>query len=171
MLSNEHVKIIQKDFKEGSWNISSFLIYWHNKEKTIWTFILPLLEDGSLLYIKEFRAWPEKIIISFPVWALEDWLTEIENSRKELEEETWYTSNNIFYLWSSIIENNFEWEAKFYIAKNCYKISEQNLENWENIDVHRASIDSFYKMILEWKVCSSKTAYCFLLAKEKWFFN
>ena len=171
VVSNKYVKILQKDFEEESWKISSFLIYWHNKKKTVGTFVLPLLPNNNLLYIKEFRAWPEKVVISFPVGALDDWITEVENAKKELEEETGYTSDEISFLWKSIIESNFEWEAQFYIARNCYKKWGQKLDNWENIDVYEASIEEFYSMILDWQINFSKAVHCFLLAKEKWFFE
>lgn len=170
-LSNKYVKVIQKDFLDSNFNKSSFLVYWHNKKKTVWTFILPITTDNKIIYIKEYRAWPEKYIISFPVWALEDNLSEIENCKKELLEETWYISNNFKYLWESIIESNFEWKAVYYIAKDCKYIKNQNLDIWENIKVYKTSINNFKKMILNWKVNFTKTVYCFFLAESKWYFN
>ena len=171
VLKNRHRKIIKKEFLEKNWEISSYLIYAHDTEITIWTFILPLTKDGQIIYIKEYRAWPEKVVISFPVGALDDNITEIENCKKELEEETWYTSENIIYLWDSIIENYYEWEAKYYVALNCELKWKQELDVGENIDVYKTSVSDFYKMVLSWEVKSSKTAYCFLLAKEKGYFD
>ena len=84
-----------------------------------------------------------------------------------MKEETWYFSEEIEFLWESIIENYFEWKVLYYIAKNCKKISNQDLEIWENIWVFKTSISEFEKMISDWKVLSSKTGYCFLLAKLK----
>ena len=102
---------------------------------------------------------------------LDDWVDEIENCKRELKEETWYFSEEIEFLWESIIENYFEWKVLYYIAKNCKKISNQDLEIWENIWVFKTSSSEFEKMISDWKVLSSKTAYCFLLAKLKKYFS
>ena len=171
ILSNKYIKILQKDFINPNFSKSSFLIYWHNKEQTIWTFVIPITKDNEIIYIKEYRAWPETEVISFPVWALEDNISEIENCKKELEEETWYISNNIEYLWECIIENNFEWKAKFYIALGCTKKYKQNLENWENIKVYKTAIGDFKNMIINWKINFAKTVYWFTLAENKWYFK
>ncbi len=165
--SNPYLKVMEKKFQDDLWNESSFLITWHNKEKSIWTFVLPLTKDKKILYLKEYRYGPEKFVINFPVWILEYWLTETENCKIELQEETWYTSENIQYIWNSIIENYFQWEVKYYIAYDCEKISKTKLENWEKIEVFSASVENFEKMILEGEVLSSKTAYIFLLARMK----
>ena len=164
---NPYLKVSEKRYEDENGNISSFLITWHNREKTIWTFVLPITQDWEILYLKEYRYWPEDFVINFPVWMLDDWVDEIENCKRELKEETWYFSEEIEFLWESIIENYFEGKIRYYIAKNCKKISNQNLEIWENIWVFKTSISEFEKMISDWKVLSSKTAYCFFLAKLK----
>ncbi len=183
VLFNKYVKVIQKDFLDSNLNKSSFLVYWHNKKRTVWTFILPITINNEIIYIKEYRAWPEKYVISFPVWALEDNLSEIENCKKELLEETWYVSNdfeylwesiienNFEYLWESIIENNFEWKSVYYIARNCEYIKKQDLDVWEDIKVYKSSISDFKKMILSWEINFAKTVYCFFLAEFKWYFK
>ena len=164
---NPYLKVSEKKFEDENGKISSFLITWHNKEKTIWTFVLPITQNWEILYLKEYRYWPEDFVINFPVWMLDDWVDEIENCKKELKEETWYFSDEIEFLWESIIENYFEGKIRYYIAKNCKKIANQDLEVWENICVFKTSISEFEKMILDWKVLSSKTVYCFFLAKLK----
>lgn len=164
VISNKYLKVAKKIFSEENWKKNSFLITSHNKKKSIWTFVLPITSNGEIIYLKEYRYWPEKIVINFPVGILENWISEIKNCKRELLEETWYDSDEIIYLWKSIIENYFEWEIKYYIAKNCKKSSKQKLDNWENIEVFKTSTENFENMILWWEVESSKTAYCFFLA-------
>lgn len=167
VVENPYLKVSEKKFEDENWKVSSFLITWHNKRSQIWTFILPITEDWEIIYLKEYRYWPERFIINFPVWILENWLSELENCKKELLEETWYFSENIEFLAESIIENYFEWKIHFYVAKNCKKVSNQDLENGENIEVFKDTIENFEKKILSWEVLSSKTCYCFLLARAK----
>lgn len=100
---------------------------------------------------------------------LEDNISHIELVKKELLEETGYFSDEIIFLGESIIENYFEWKISYFIAKNCKKIQDQNLEIWENIEVFETSIENFEKMILNGEVESSKTAFCFFLARWKKF--
>lgn len=98
---------------------------------------------------------------------LEDGVSHIENAKNELREETGYTSDEIIFLGESIIENYFEGKISYFIAKNCEKIGSQDLENGEEIDVFEARIEEFENMILGGEVESSKTAFCFMLAKMK----
>ena len=100
---------------------------------------------------------------------LDDGISEIENCKKELLEETWYISDEIELLTESIIENYFEWTLRYFVAKNCKKLKSQELEAWENIEIFSSSLEDFQKLILDWKVLSSKTAFCFFLAKAKWY--
>ena len=167
VVNNWYVKVIDKIFLEKDWKEHSFLVLSNNNKIVAWTYVLPITEDNQIIYLKEFRVWIEKVIINFPLGTLEDWLTEVENCKKELEEEAWYTSDDFKYLWKSFVENAQEWEVKYYLAKNCKNIWEQKLETCENIDVFTTTIENFENMILNWEVESSKTAYIFLLARKK----
>ncbi|PID87665.1 hypothetical protein CSB07_00235 [Candidatus Gracilibacteria bacterium] len=183
VLFNKYVKVIQKDFLDSNLNKSSFLVYGHNKKRTVGTFILPITINNEIIYIKEYRAGPEKYVISFPVGALEDNLSEIENCKKELLEETGYVSNdfeylgesiienNFEYLGESIIENNFEGKSVYYIARNCEYIKKQDLDVGEDIKVYKSSISDFKKMILSGEINFAKTVYCFFLAEFKGYFK
>lgn len=102
----------------------------------------------------------------FPVWVQEKNLTEIENVKKELLEESWHISNEIEYLWSTIASNYEDTILKYYIAKNCV-FHKQNLEEWEYIEVLKVSLEEFEKMIIDWKINCPTTLSCFTLAKFK----
>lgn len=166
---NNYLKVKEKIYEDENGIKSSFLITSHNKSKTIWTYILPITQDKEIIYLKEFRYGPEEIVINFPVWMLDDWISEIENCKKELFEETWFISDRFEYLWESIIENYFEWRMKYYVALDCKRVSEQQLGEAEKIEVYISSVTEFEKMITENKVLSSKTCYSFFLAKCKWY--
>ena len=81
VVQNPYLKVSEKRYEDENGNISSFLITWHNREKTIWTFVLPITQDWEILYLKEYRYWPEDFVINFPVWMLDDWVDEIENCK------------------------------------------------------------------------------------------
>lgn len=167
VVHNPYLKVMEKKFLESNWKQSSFLIMAHNKKQSEATFVLPVTEYGTMIYLQEFRYGPEKVIINFPVGMLEDNISPIENVKRELYEETGYMSDNIEFLWESIIENYFEGRILYFIAKNCKKCGMQKLECGENIQVCETSIDEFEKMIIDGKVLSSKSAFCFYLAKMK----
>ena len=105
LVSNPYLKVSEKKYFDEHWKESSFLITWHNRNKTVWTCVLPITKDKRIIYLKEFRYWPEDWIINFPIWMLDDWVDEISNWKRELEEETW------FYF---SIQNHF-----FKFCKSC----------------------------------------------------
>ena len=71
IVSNPYLKVSQKDYIDEKWNKSSFLITWHNKKESIWTMILPITSDWQILYLKEYRYWPEKFVINLLLkWGL-----------------------------------------------------------------------------------------------------
>lgn len=167
--ANPYLKVMNKKFVDKEGRESNFLITSNNKKKSIWTFIMPITEDDKIIYLKEYRYGPEKIVINFPVWMLDDGLSELDNCKKELREETGYESQDIVFLWESIVENYFEWSVKYYIAKWCKKTSNPKYDFSEKIEVYSCSPEEFEKMILNWEILSSKTCYCFFLAKSMWF--
>lgn len=167
LVKNWYVKILEEIYLTKDWKEHNIFVSSADKEKSIWVFILPITENWEIIYLKEFRYWPEKVIINFPGWVLEDWVDEIENCKNELIEETWYYSDDIKYLSTTILEPYIKWEMKYYIAKNCKKLKKQELDYWEYIEFHKTSIENFEKMIISWEVECSRTAYCFLLAKAK----
>ena len=108
LVSNPYLKVSEKKYFDEHWKESSFLITWHNRNKTVWTCVLPITKDKRIIYLKEFRYWPEDWIINFPIWMLDDWVDEISNWKRELEEETWFYSDDLDFLSETIIWNYFE---------------------------------------------------------------
>jgi len=168
LIKNWYIKIIKKIFSNEKWILSNFLISSHDKKTSIWTMILPITLDNKIILLEEYRYWPEEFVFNFPVWMLEDWISEIDNSINELEEETWYSCNKLSYLWESIVENYFEWKVKYYIAKDCYKKQTQHLDKWENINIHLFTKNEFENLIKNWVIKDSKTVYCYTIAKFNW---
>ena len=166
IIDNWFRKIISKDFIDKKWNKSNFLVASHSKVNEA-VVILALDEEENILYLEEFRYWPEEKIINFPMWWIEQWDSKIDTLKKELKEETWYSSENIEFLFEWIVSNYEDTKIFYYIAKNCKKWK-QNLEDTEFIDLNKTSISNFEKMILEWKVKCPLTISCFYFAKWKW---
>ena len=52
---NPYLKISEKIFQEPNGKESHFLITSHNKTTSDATFVLPITENGKILYLKEYR--------------------------------------------------------------------------------------------------------------------
>jgi len=166
IVSNWFRQTIEKKFELNDWKVLDFLInsqVWTNKS----TIILPITTKWKIIYLKEYRYWVEKYIINFPMWALEKWITINKNAKNELNEETGYDTNNLKFVWKSMVSNYDSTLVTMYVANNCSKIAEQDLSEWEKITVFRTSINKFEEMILDWKVDCPLTISCFYMAKAK----
>lgn len=167
LTENKYRKVFEMTYKLSSWKEKSFIITGHNNTETSATMIIPITKDWEILYLREFRYWPEKFIINFPIWMQENYLSEEENCRKELLEETWYNYESIEFIGETIIENYSKWQIRYFLATWCEKNQEIWLEEWEIIEVHKTSIDNFSKMITDWDVQCSFSISWFFLALNK----
>ena len=128
--------------------------------------IIASTSEWKILILEEKQPWRD-VFYWLVGWTCENNENPIETAKRELIEETWMISDDWEKFWSFKISSKLAYESHIFIAKNCKKITNQDLEIWENIWVFKTSISEFEKMISDWKVLSSKTAYCFLLAKLK----
>lgn len=129
-----------------------------------WTMILTLDSDNNIYYWEEFRYWNEDMVRNFPWWRHEPELTFEENALKELKEELWATSDEIIYLWESIISGFEHWIVKYFLVKNCI-FWEQELEETEDIKINKCSLEEFEQKIVSWEINCPLTISCYTKAK------
>lgn len=158
-------KIILKTLEVKKWIIHTYPISSHIDEK-IATMVFPLNKNKEVIFCKEWRPWIEDFIYNFPVWIKEKYLTFEENAKKELKEEVWVPSENIVYLWKTIVANYDNTIIKYFLALDCEE-QEQELEEWEIIEVQKCSISEFEQKIISLKINCPLTISCFSLAKLK----
>lgn len=129
---------------------------------------MPINFKWEIIYIKEFRFWIEDYIYSFPMWAVISWDTLEDTVKKELEEETWYETQDIFHIWETIVANYDENIVDYFFVK-CWNLLNQHLEQGEYIKVFSCSLSEFEEKIKNWIINCPLTLSCYTLAKLKWF--
>ena len=95
---------------------------------------LPVTKDNEVLLVVQPRVVREGVLVELPAGYIEDNENPIESIKRELLEETGYTSNNIKHL-SSYYQDQGCSDAynHTYLALDCEKIKEQNLDKDEFI--------------------------------------
>lgn len=166
VLSNLYRNILEKDFREKDGNIYTYHVVKVNGTKQA-TMILPLTESWDIVLQKEYRVGTEEVVYQFAIGILEKGLSEEKNCKKELKEETGYSSKNFTKLWKSIVEYYYDGHINYYIAQNCTK-GTQNLEVGENIEVMIVSKEKFISMIKNGTINCPFTLACYTLAQTKW---
>ncbi len=162
---NPYRQILEKDFVERDGSVGTYMTIRATGTKQA-TMILPVTESGEIVIQKEFRVGMEEIIYQFPVGILEPDLSAEENCKKELSEETGYTTNSLTKLGTTISEYYYDAHIHHYIAKNCIA-GEQDLELSENIEALTVTQSELEDMISRWTISCPLTISCYTLAKMK----
>lgn len=132
------------------------------------TMVFPITLEWNVIYNKEWRPWIEDFVYNFPVGMQEENLSFEENAAKELLEEVWCISQKwLRELWESIVMNFDDTIIKYFLAPECI-LWNNDLEDWENIEVQKCSISDFKKKISSWEINCPLTITCFYLGLSKW---
>lgn len=120
--------------------------------------VVPVLDDGSILMVRQFRDSVDRETLEIPAGGLNGWseLT-IEAAARELEEETGYRSDNLTKLISIVTAIAFCNEViDVYVAQNLVK-TKQNLDEDEYIDVEAYTLSELKDKIFSGEIQDSKT--------------
>ena len=117
-------------------------------------------EDGKYICVKQFRQGIKEVTTEFPAGGIErkdgkqygahDSSEEdaLVAAKRELKEETGYISDEWRHLITipsnATIADNL---AHIYVARNCRKVSDQELDDMEFLNVEKYSADQIEKMI------------------------
>lgn len=122
--------------------------------------VVPVLDDGRLLMVKQYRNALDRETLEIPAGGLNS-VDEpfIECSHRELEEETGYKCEmeNMEFLISIRSTVAFcDERIDVYVAKNLKK-SKQNLDEDEFINVYPCTTTELSEMIYKGEIQDSKT--------------
>lgn len=108
---------------------------------------LPIDTNGNVILARQYRPGPDMVVDELPGGGKDVGETPLDGAKRELLEETGYASDNWIFLcnplncaYSTSIEHA-------YLALDCYKVSEQNLDDGEHIDVVIKTIPDFIKQL------------------------
>lgn len=131
--------------------------------------VLPVLPDGKILMVRQYRNALERDTIEIPAGA-RDSKTEptIECAARELEEETGYRCENLEFLLSLRTTVAFCNEiVDVYLARELIP-SKQHLDEGEFIDLESYSLDELCSQIYQGIIQDSKTVAAILAYKNKY---
>lgn len=120
--------------------------------------VVPVLDDGSILMVRQFRDSVDRETLEIPAGGLNGCSEPtIEAAARELEEETGYRSDNLTKLISIVTAIAFCNEViDVYVAQNLVK-TKQNLDEDEYIDVEAYTLSELKDKIFSGEIQDSKT--------------
>ena len=118
---------------------------------------VPVLADGRILLIRQFRYPIGKFILEIPAGKLDSGQPPLETIARELEEETGYSAGDLthectFYTSPGISNESIH----LFIARELIH-SAQRLEEGEHITVEAYSLDECLQKIESGEICDGKT--------------
>jgi len=110
--------------------------------------IAAFTKNKEAILVKQFRPGPEMDLLSFPEGYIDSKELPEAAARRELEEETGYRAGKIVF--QKIFRRAYSTETRIcLLATDCEKITTQNLDNTEFIDVHLYPLSEFKELLAD----------------------
>jgi ADP-ribose pyrophosphatase len=118
---------------------------------------IPVLADGRILLIRQFRYPLQKFILELPAGKLDSGQSPEDTIKRELEEESGYHPNFLEYACSFYTSPGISNELiHLFIARNLTPVA-QRLEEGEHITVEAHTIEECLKKIRSGEIADGKT--------------
>lgn len=130
--------------------------------------IIPVLPNGNLIMIRQFRYAPKKIFIEFPAGKCDPGENHLTTAKRELAEETGFKSNQLKLLTHIHPVIGYSNEIIYiYLAKKL-EPTQNKLDPDERLDVFEITIEQALKKLWKHEITDVKTQIGLIwLAKSK----
>ena len=131
--------------------------------------VIPVMDDGKILMVKQYRNALERDTLEIPAGKLDDPDEEgIGCASRELKEETGYSSDDLEWLLTIRTTVAFcDERIEVFVARNLIP-GEQHLDEDEFVDVKAYKLEELKGMIFEGKIQDSKTMAAILAYESKY---
>ncbi len=157
---------VYKDYMEfGNGNTAEWDFIHHDGAAAV----VPVMEDGRILMVSQYRNALERTTLEIPAGKLDDPCEPgLQCAQRELEEETGYRSENLEWLLTLRTTVAFCNERiEIYVAKELVP-SQQHLDEDEFVDVKAFSVEELKEMIFTGKIEDSKTIAAILAYESRY---
>lgn len=123
--------------------------------------IIALTEDHKMVMVKQYRKAMERLLVEIPAGKLEKGEEPIETAKRELEEETGYTTDHLHHIISFYTSPGFADELVHLYLATGLKVMETKaeLDEDEFVEVMELTIDEALELIRTNEIYDAKTAY------------
>jgi len=138
--------------REGNGQQATFFVV----ESPTWVNVIALTQSREVVLIKQFRHGIETTIIEIPGGMVDPGEKPLDAAKRELVEETGYTSDSWTFLGKShpnpAIQNN---EIFHYLAIDCERTGNIHFDDHESITTDLVPLDGVRRMIADGKISHS----------------
>ena len=128
--------------------------------------IVAVTEDMKLVLKREYKYAADEELIEIPAGMFEpDEHDGLEVAKRELLEETGYTSDNWIYFGDTVESSSkLTNRMHIYLAQNCRKVAEQKLDATEELDVLVVPMTEAIEMVIRNEIKCNSSAHGILRA-------
>lgn len=176
---SEEIKRVKRELMyEGTiLNVYKDHMQFENGNTAEWDFIhhdgaaavVPIMEDGRILMVTQYRNALERDTLEIPAGKLDDPNESgLVCASRELEEETGYRSENLEWILTLRTTVAFcDERIEVYVAKDLIP-SRQNLDEDEYVDVKAYTLEELKEKIFDGTIQDSKTVAALLAYESKY---
>ncbi|MDE1825277.1 MAG: NUDIX hydrolase [Candidatus Micrarchaeota archaeon] len=114
--------------------------------------ILPIMEDGRIILIRQYRAYVNKWIYEMPGGSIEKGETPRQAALRELEEETGYKATKIRFMLKAYTTPYFSTDSPYVFVASGLRRAKASREEDEMISIKVLSIKQALRMIKKQKI-------------------
>lgn len=123
-------------------------------------------EDGKFFFVKQYRYGQGIVMLEYPAGKKEPGEDPLETAKREIVEETGYEGEGFVRLGSLVPTPAYDSEViELYYAKQG-AFRGQHLDQDENINLTRLSLDEITEMVVNGEVTDAKTVAMTFLIRE-----
>ena len=129
--------------------------------------IIAITDNGKFLVVEQYRKALERSIIEIPAGKLEKGEEPIDTARRELEEETGYTTDSLERVQAFATSPGFADEViHVFVARNLKKLEVPvAMDEDEFIELIEVSVEEAEAMMADERIFDAKTAFAVLWMK------
>ena len=158
------INLVQDQLQTPEGKIVNWDLILHNGAAAI----IPVDSDGNIILVRQYRNAADSSVLEIPAGKLEGVEDPIECAKRELEEETGYSSNEIEFLIDFYPSIGYSNEKIYvYVARDLSQTN-QNLDEDEFVEVEKYTLDEIVEMILSGVINDSKTISAIFAYKNKY---
>lgn len=143
-------KVLSREMKiESEDHTATFSIV----EAPDWINVIALTENEEVVLVEQYRYGIEKPTLELPGGMVDDGEHPRETSIRELKEETGFEGTEVISLGE--VSSNPAMLSNYthtYLITGCRKVSEQNLDGNERINVHVIPLQDFLDLVADGQV-------------------
>jgi len=110
--------------------------------------VLALTEDRKVIMTKQTQPGFQEFL-SLPGGIIDEGEGVLQSSKRELLEETGFSSDDWYFLFSGQMNSRIDWANFYLVAKNCQRVAELKPDAGEKISVELFDLNQLPQLVKE----------------------